>query len=95
MKELFFFKLVHKINLIPPMLEGNVFCVLYSRSFVLLLVIYHVSCYNLFFFLNKIFQGKTVKTVRKLIELSPLIVSYVVTKISNRVSPSFVKMYPR
>ena len=76
------------------MLEGNVFCVLYSRSFVLLLVIYHVSCYN-FFFLNKIFQGKTVKTVRKLIELSPLIVSYVVTKISNRVSPSFVKMYPR
>ena len=95
MKELFFIKLVHKINLIPPMLEGNVFCVLYSRSFFLLLVIYHVSCYNFCFFLNKIFQGKTVKTVRKLIELSPLIVSYVVTKISNRVSPSFVKMYPR
>ena len=95
MKELFFIKLVYKINLIPPMLEGNVFCVLYSRSFFLLLVIYHVSCYNFGFFFKEIFQGKTVKTVQKLIELYPLIVSYVLTKISNRVSPSFVKMYPR
>ena len=36
-----------------------------------------------------------MKTVRKVIELSPSIVSYDVTKIGNRVSPSFVKMYLR
>ena len=56
-----FFKLVHKINLIPPMLEGNVFCVLYSRSFVLLLVIYHLSCYNFRFFVKLNFSGQNCK----------------------------------
>ena len=61
MKELFFLKLVHKINLIPPMLEGNVFCVLYSRSFVLLLVIYHLSCYNFCFFVKLNFSGQNCK----------------------------------
>ena len=91
-KSYFFLMLAHKINLIPPMLKRNVFCtVVWSK--ILLLAIYHVSCYNFCFFLNKIFQGKAMKTVRKLIELSPSIVSYDVTKIGNRVSPSFVKMY--
>ena len=42
-----------------------------------------------FVIILSIFQGKTIITVRELIELSPLVVSYLVNKISNRVSPNF------
>ena len=69
------------------MLKRSFFCTFF------LLIVYHVSCCNLspvfvcYYFIHS--SRENCFNCSELIELSPLVVSYLVNTISNRVSPNF------